>query len=127
MNYSREYVKSLLDRWGEWCEAHLDSEHGLPTRNVLEHFGEGGGGIPGHRILCAEMPRKVWLTNYHVIRQPEDYREALTSFYVFHVKPGGGKWTAKEKAKILGIDYATFRFRVSHGRTLLCKSGLQYC
>lgn len=127
MNYAREYVKSLLERWGEWCEAHLDDQHGLPTTNAIEHFGEVGGGVPGHRILCQEMPRKVWLTNYHVIHQPSEYKEALITFYVFHVKPGGGKWTAKEKAKLLEVDYDTFRWRVSHGRTLLCKAGLHYC
>ena len=126
MNYAREYVKSLLGRWGEWCEAHLE-ETGLPSSNVLEHFGEVGGGVPGHRILCKVMPRKIWLTNYHVIHQPDEYKEALISFYVFQVKPGGGKWTAKEKAQLLGVNYDTFRFRVSHGRSLLCKAGLQYC
>jgi hypothetical protein len=126
-HYSREYVKSLLERWGEWCESHLDDQHGLPTINAIEHLGTGSGSIPGHRILCREMPRRVWITNYHVTHQEPIYREALTAWYVFHVKPGGGRWTAREKAHLLDLSYDNLRIRVSRARALLCISGLQYC
>jgi hypothetical protein len=118
-----EYIKSRLNRWGEWCEAHLGMEHGLPHSSAFIHMGEGASDVPyGDRILCLQMPARVMEVQLAVAQQPEVYREALMTWYVFHVKPGGGKWTAKEKAHALGVSHDALRQRVLKARHRLCAS-----
>lgn len=125
--YTYSYIKSRLEEWGFWREAHLGQETGLPTSNILENFGCGGSGIKGHRILCLVMPKRVMQTQLAVAQQPEIYREALEAWYVYQVKPGGDSWTAKEKAEAMGLGYHAFRWRVGQARKRLCEGWLAYC
>ena len=120
-SFTFSYVDAALERWGEWCERLMD---GLlePTRvNTIARLNEGGGSQPGHRILCVDnVPRRVWLTNYYVLRLVESQREAVTAHYAFHLKLSGAQWTMEEKAERLGISHGAFRERLRVARRTLC-------
>ena len=122
----RAYVHSMLDTWGLWMETHIDGG-GVGDGNILGHLGEGASGASGHKILCVEMPRKVWYTNYCVKGLLDWQREALHVRYVFHVKPDGGRWTGHEKARVLGLNYGAYRERVRASVSTVTPKLLSLC
>ena len=117
--YAFAYVDSRLERWGEWCERLIDGLHEPTAVNAIARLNEGGAGQPGHRILCLEMPRGVWFTNYHVLHLPAGQCEAVTVWYVFNVKPSGGCYSGHDKADLLGIGYDALRNRLHAARERL--------
>lgn len=104
-------LEGELHRWGKAIYRHYESE-GFPSANVLETFiGGSGGNIPGHRILCLNMPTDIYVVHMRVIRLPTDEQDAMLVWYGVPPKEDGSLWTATEKAFRLGIAERTFRLR----------------
>lgn len=112
----RQAVDGELNRWGRWIERHADYE-GFPAVNSLVAALQGaGGGQPGHRILCLDMPDNIYATHGRILRLSEREREAVYLFYAVKLKPDGTLWTVTEKCRIYGIQEDSMRRRVSRAR-----------
>lgn len=108
-----------LNVWGRWIEKHMDFE-GYPGVSALEAWRSGrGGGLPGHKILCLDMPDVVYAVHGRVLTLPEQYREALWIWYVVRVKPDGTLWPVEHKCKKAGISEDALRQRVHRARRRL--------
>jgi hypothetical protein len=108
-------LNAILNRWGNWMEKHSHFD-GYPGVNILEAYIGSDAGVPGHRILCLEMPIDVYTTHQRVIRLPEQEREAVWLWYVPRVKENGTLWSVGERCEIAGITEETLRKRVSRAR-----------
>lgn len=113
----RRALEGELNRWGKWIETHSDYE-GYPGVNILVAFTMGrGGGMPGHRILCLEMPIDVYSVHQRtVLVLNEEEREAVWIYYVTRVKPNGTLWSLGERCDRVGISEDVLRKRVSRAR-----------
>lgn len=113
----RRAIDSELNQWGGWLERHADYE-GFPGANILVAFTNGrGGGLPGHRVLCLDMPSAIYATHGRVLLLPENEREAVYLYFAFRLKPDGHSfWTVEEKCQVAGIDERTMRRRLSRAR-----------
>lgn len=119
----RRALEGELNRWGKWNESRLEYE-GYPGVNVLVAFTNGGGGgTPGHRILCLDMPTDVYSVHQRIILVlNEQEREAVWLYYVPRMKVEGTlftPWTFSEKCGIAGVSEAALRMRVSRARKKL--------
>lgn len=103
-------LNRLLNRWGNWMEQHGEYE-GYSSVNILE-AARGGRSVPGHRILCLEMPDDVYHTHQRVLRLPDHEQEAVWLFYVPLMKEGGCIRSVKERCEIAGINEEALRKRV---------------
>lgn len=113
----RSALEGELNRWGKWLETHSEFE-GYPGVNILIAFiGGGGGGIPGHRILCLDMPTDIYATHGRVIRLPEAEQEAVWLKYVTRLKPDGTLWTVRERCVKADISEDAFHQRLSRARS----------
>ena len=110
-------LKLLLVRWGDWMEQHKD-DASLPAYSAFTAT-YGGDQPGGHKILCAEMERAVWLLNRHITRLPAKYSDMLLVWYAANMKGSGGFWTEEEKARRLGCSVRTLRVRVFRARGAL--------
>jgi len=115
----RRALEGELNRWGKWIEKHSDYE-GYPGVNILQAFLEGrGGGTPGHRILCLDMPTDVYSVHNRILMLSEEQREAVWVYYVTRLKADGTLWSLEERCKRLGVTEVAFRMRVSRARRRL--------
>jgi hypothetical protein len=112
----RAYADAKLKSWGKWIEDHADYQGFAPSDAIVAYINGCGGCTSGPRVLMLDPPEWWWKTNAKVLLMPEHEREAVTAHYVAELKPEGGYWTDEEKAERLGIEFATFRKRVSRGR-----------
>ena len=114
--YLIRYAKDRLDRWGHYVERYILDQHGLPSISAT-FSGIGGKGTiqNGHRILCLDPPKSVWICGYLVSKLPEAEREALEAEHVYKLKGDNTQWDAREKAELLHISYGTFRVRLHRG------------
>lgn len=115
-SYTRRAIDGELNRWGKWIEKHVDYT-GHPSINaiVAQLYGAGGG-TPGHRILCLEMPTGVYATHMRVLMLTENEREAVYLYFAVQVKDDGTLWTVNEKCRIYGIREESLRRRLSRAR-----------
>lgn len=115
-SYTRRAIDGELNRWGKWIEKHVDYT-GHPSINaiVAQLYGAGGG-TPGHRILCLEMPTGVYATHMRVLMLTESEREAVYLYFAVQVKEDGTLWTAPEKCRIYGIKEDSLRRRLARAR-----------
>ena len=68
---SRHELRSLLARWGDWMERHeLDASLPHQSAFMLIYADQPAG----HKILCAEMTKAVWMINYHGRKLPGECR-----------------------------------------------------
>ena len=113
---TRQAIDSELNAWGKWIERHTDYE-GFPSVNALvaQLYGAGGG-LPGHRVLCLDMPDHVYATHARVIRLPEGEQEAVYLFFAVRVKCDGTLWTVTERCRIAGIREESMRRRLARAR-----------
>jgi len=111
----RRELNRLLNRWGDWMEKHGDFD-GYPSINILESFIGSDMGMPGHRILCLEMPIDVYATHQRVIRLPEIERVAVWLWYVPLTKENGTIRSISERCEKTGISEENLRKRVSRAR-----------
>lgn len=116
-HYEMQGIKAELNAWGRWIERHLDYE-GYPGISALEAWRNGaGGGTPGHRILCLDMPTGVYATHARILLTLTEYeREAVWIWYVVRVKPDGTIWPIDHKCRAAGITEVALRQRVSRAR-----------
>lgn len=115
-NVTRKAIDGELNRWGKWMERHLDYT-GHPSINaiVAQLYGAGGG-TPGHRILCLDMPTGVYATHMRVLMLTESEREAVYLYFAVQVKEDGTLWTVQEKCLIYGIKEESLRRRLARAR-----------
>lgn len=96
-------------------EQHGEFE-GYPSVNILEAARGGRGGVPGHRILCLEMPTDVWSTHQRILTLPKHEQEAVWLWYVPLMKDHGLIRSVKERCAIAGITEEALRQRISRAR-----------
>jgi hypothetical protein len=76
---------------------------------------EGGGlGLP-----IPNIPSIVIQVGLQVRRLPDDYSNAVTIWYAWHLNPGGGWWSNADKALALGLNEHTLKSRVRRAKELL--------
>ena len=120
MSLEHQYLNSLLERWGAWCELY-GADSGLPSVNWIVNIGWHGVDQPkGDKILGRHpKDRRIWLTNHFVVRLPDVEREAITAWYAFRMKPKAGYWEPREKAELLKISYPALKARLHRGKRRL--------
>lgn len=119
----RRALEGELHRWGKWSESKLEFD-GYPGVNILVAFTNGGGGgTPGHRILCLEMPTDVYSVHQRIVLMlNEEEREAIWLYYVPRVKRRGlicTEWLLAEKCERAGLTEVIVRKRCSRARAKL--------
>lgn len=119
----KKELNRLLNRWGDWIEKHGDFE-GYPGVNILESFIGSDLGLPGHRILCLEMPPGVYATHQRVLRLPEDEKKAVWLWYVPVMQENGTTRSVRERCRIAGLLYDTTYRRVQ--RALMLIAGIAF-
>ena len=115
MRISLEYqeLESILRRWGEWQERHyLDVSLPHQSAHTLIYSDQPAG----HKVLCAEMTKAVWLLNYQIERLKPLYQDTLLVWYAVNIKPQGGWWDPREKAALMGLRLNTLQTRVTRAR-----------
>jgi hypothetical protein len=113
---TRQAIDSELNSWGRWIERHADYT-GHPSVNALmAQFYGVGGGTPGHRILCLDMPEGIYATHARILMLTENEREAVYLFFAVKLKDDGTVWTITEKARIYGIKEESMRRRLARAR-----------
>ena len=114
--YTRRGIDHELNQWGKWVEDHSTYE-GFNRNNVLIGFlFGGGGGKQGHRVLCLDMPARIYATHGRILRLPEGERDAVYLYFAVRVKPDGTLWKIEEKCLELGIQEASIRRRLCRAR-----------
>ena len=111
----RRELNRLLNRWGNWMEQHGDYQ-GYPSVNILEAARGGRGGVPGHRILCLEMPDDVYHTHQRVLRLPKHEQQAVWLWYVPVMLENGTVRTISDRCETAGIKEEALRKRVYRAR-----------
>lgn len=106
-----------LQNWGEWHERHGDYQ-GYPRADGISAWLDGAGGNSKcHRVLCLEMPNKIYWTQQAVLRLPDPMQLVVWAHYVPCVKPSTGQaWSAEEKARLLGLSWVNYRVRLCRAR-----------
>lgn len=108
-------LEGELHRWGRAMFRH--SEHdGTPGANLLETFiGGSGGGIPGHRVLCLDMPTELYVVNMRILTTlTEIEQDVILVWYAVPPKEDGNLWSDQEKADKLEMSVEDLR---RHRRT----------
>lgn len=116
-------LKGTLNRWGDWIERHR-RDVSLPGQSA--HLNISGNEY-GHRILCAEMPKKIWNVHRATLMLEGDHQWALTLWYGYQKADDGGWLNGEEKAKAAGITYQQLRNRVYAARKELLKLKCVWC
>jgi hypothetical protein len=113
---TRQAIDSELNSWGRWIERHADYT-GHPSVNALvaQLYGAGGG-TPGHRVLCLDMPDGIYATHARILMLSENEREAVYLFFAVKLKEDGTVWTIAEKSRIYGIKEDSLRRRLARAR-----------
>ncbi len=85
-------------------EKHQD-DTGLPTASSHTRI---PGTINGHRILCADMPRRVYFIHQAILRLEKTEQGYLEAWYV-GTRDGEGHWLDPvQRARQLGLNYGKF-------------------
>ena len=113
---TRQAIDSELNAWGRWVERHADYT-GHPSVNFLvAQFYGAGGGTPGHRVLCLDMPTNIYATHARILMLNELEREAVYLYFAVKLKEDGTVWTVAEKSRIYGIKEESLRRRLARAR-----------
>ena len=113
----RRAIDSELNQWGAWLERNADYQGYPRTDNIAAFISGAGGGTPGHRILCLDMPTHIYAVHGRVLRLSESEREAVYLYFAFRLKPDGVTfWTIEEKCRQVGIDEGSMRRRRARAR-----------
>lgn len=113
---TRQAIDSELNAWGRWIERHADYT-GHPSINFLvAQFYGAGGGTPGDRILCLDMPEGIYATHSRILMLNELEQEAVYLFFAVKLKDDGTVWTVAERCRIYGIKEESLRRRLARAR-----------
>lgn len=115
-DYDYRDLNAILQRWGDWYERH-SGDASLPHQS--SHTLTYSDQPAGHKILCAEMSRAIWLLHYQILRLPEKHQAALLLWYAVNMKASGGYWEPWEKAQKVKWSVNSLRIRVSRARSAL--------
>lgn len=97
-------LRSRLHRWGQFVES-TEDQTGLPTAAAFMRIPAESA---GHRILCADMPRKIYMLNYAILRLQRLHQLYLTAWYAWTRDEYGHWLDQRQKADELGIGYHEF-------------------
>lgn len=110
---SRNFAHAVFTAWGNWHIRNTAECPGWDNRNILAKWTDAGrGGVPGHRILCREMPPDVRRVERGVAKLSPKLREAVFLRYCDPVIINGKPAKNGDLAAIAGCSYETFRKRV---------------
>lgn len=113
LEYERRVLVGELSDWGRWIESHHEFT-GHPGVNILVAFLSGrGGGQLGHKILCLEMPTRIYATHQRVIRLPEHEQDAVQIRHVTVMNENGQIMTIAERCLLAGMSEEAYRKRLS--------------
>lgn len=104
---------ALLLAWGEWHIRRAITEPGwAPTSSIARLMAgmTSGAGVPGHRILAADMTPDQARTQRAVMDLPEPQRRAIEATYCGPKSPG------HRLAAAIGMTHGEFRTNLSRGR-----------
>lgn len=113
--YELQGINRELNEWGRWIELRIDYE-GYPSFSAGMQLVALGGGTPSDRILCLDMPTRIYATHARVLMLSEHERDAVWIWYVIRVKPDGTLWPIEHKCRTVGISESAIRQRVSRAR-----------
>lgn len=105
-------LKGTLNRWGDWIERHR-RDVSLPGQSAYLNI---GGNEYGHRILCAEMPKKIWNVHRATLMLEGEHQWALTLWYGFQRDDRGAWLDGEQKAEAAGLTYHQLNHRVRTAR-----------
>jgi len=112
----RKAIDGELNAWGRWIEVRIDRD-GYASASAFISAMEGrGGGMPGHKILCDDMPSHIYAVHGRWLLLPEHERDAVWVWYVVRVKPDGTIWPIEHKCRRAGITEEALRQRVCRAR-----------
>lgn len=110
-------LEGELQRWGKWWEERDGCAYSSASSIAAFLDGGAGGGRPGHRVLCDEMPNKVFWTHQRWLCLEESEKEITWNHYVAVMDPTTGRCpTPEQKAQLLGISYGNYRVRLCRAR-----------
>jgi hypothetical protein len=114
--HMRHAIDGELNRWGRWIERNAEYT-GHPSINYLVAQLHGaGGGTPGHRVLCLDMPSDIYATHGRVLLLNESEQESVYLYFAVKLKPDGTLWTVEERCRIYGIKEESLRRRLARAR-----------
>lgn len=112
----KSWLECALQAWGNWIEMHSDFE-GYPNSDAVAAWLDGrGGGTPGYRVLCLDMPEHIAKTHLRVVSLQEELQAVVWAHYVPVMKESGRVWTDEEKAARLEISWGAYRTRLWRAR-----------
>lgn len=112
LEYERRVLIGELSEWGKWIESHHDFE-GYPSLNILVTHLSGHGGQVGHRVLCLEMPIRVYATHQRVLRLPDPEQDAIQIRHVTVLGADGVIMSIEERCRVIGLSEDAYRKRLS--------------
>jgi len=112
----RSWLDSALNDWGNWIEQNSDYE-GYPRADAIASWLEGGGGSRrGHRVLCLDMPHRIYSMHARWLLLPEHEQIVVWTEYVPRLKETNEVWTSVEKASRIGVGPNVYRKRLQRAR-----------
>lgn len=106
------WINAALEQWGAWIWENRDYE-GYPSCDAITAFIHGaGGGKPGSRILCRDMPKAVTFTHVIYMMLPDHEAAVIFAEYVPGVSENGQFWSRPEKCAALRLNDDTYRKRL---------------
>lgn len=113
----RGKADAQLAEWGVWyvrCNEGSSGSQNMLFRIMVQ--GIAGAGPAGHRILCADMPRRVLQTHRAVLAQSSGDQLVLRAKYCAPLRDDGTAYEHRELAGILGITREAFKSRLRRAR-----------
>ena len=116
---SNSFVHALLLTWGEWHIRQAVTEPGWSSISALSRMMAGtvtGAGVPGHRILAADMTPDQARTHRNVMALPDSQRIAVTAKYC------GPRLPNAKLAEGVGMASEVFRGNLARGRAAIARA-----
>ena len=121
MQLDQRIVHQALSEWGSYEESQLDKSYYAKITPLWRYMTEGCPGKPvfSSTILSFGTPQKILAIKQAINNLPEQQKTIVAAQYIFHIKPTGGLWTAREKAETLGYTYSCWQTNLHRARARL--------